>query len=295
MTGIENPAADAGKPGPLALPSLDDVDEFTNVLYFGESGTGKTTAAAHVAMFGPTVYVNAEGGAKSKPLRALGVPTKRIHPYTVTSYADLDKLYWTVKARLERDPHSIAGVVFDSMTEIQKILLESIVGERTARHNKAGMEDDEFLVDRDDFGRMTEMVRRVCRRFRDLPCHTVFVCLDKRDVDQDGVVYRPALTPKFASDIVGYVDVAVYTVLGNGDEDDRSRYTGITRPIGKFRGKDRFNATPPMMANPTFDRIVEYVSSDTNTWQEHAATDPFQQAREARLAAQRASTAPASE
>ena len=244
---LEAGGADAPAPDRIALPTLDEVEEYTNVLYFGESGTGKTTDAAHMAMFGPILYVNAEAGVKAKPLRKLGVPIKNIHPYSIATYSDLDKLYWSTKARLERQPGSIAGVVFDSMTE---------------------------------------MVRRICRRFRDLPCHTAFVCLDKRDVDQDGVVYRPALTPKFASDIVGYVDIAVYTALGSGDEDDRSRFTGITRPTGKFRGKDRFNATPPMMANPTFDRIVEYVESDADTWQEHAARDPFQQAREARLAAQ---------
>lgn len=281
--------ADAPDSDRLALPTLDEVTEYTNVLYFGESGTGKTTDAAHMAMFGPILYVNAEAGVKAKPLRKLGVPIKNIHPYSIATYNDLDRLYWSTKARLERKPGSIAGVVFDSMTEIQKKLVESIVDERHERRTRSGMEDDEFFVDRDDYGRMTEMVRRVCRRFRDLPCHTAFVCLDKRDVDQDGVVYRPALTPKFASDIVGYVDIAVYTVLGNGGDDDRSRFTGITRPTGKFRGKDRFNATPPMMANPTFDRIVEYVESDADTWQQHAADDPFQQAREARLAAQTAS------
>lgn len=267
----------------MALPTLDEVEEYVNVMYFGESGSGKTTDAAHMAKFGPVVYVNAEAGIKAKPLRKLGVPTKNIHPYSIQSYNDLDRLYWQTKQRLEEEPGSIAGVVFDSMTEIQKKLVESIVDERHAKRSKSGMEDDEFAVDRDEYGRMTEMVRRVSRRFRDLPCHTAFVCLAKRDVDNDGVYYRPALTPAFANDLIGYVDIAVYVAQGAGDEDDRSRYTGITRPIGKFRGKDRYNATPPTLANPTFDRIVEYVESEHDDWREHAAEDEFQQARNRRL------------
>lgn len=276
---------DNAAPERLKLPTLDDVEEHLNVLYFGESGTGKTTCAAHMALFGPVVYVNAEAGVKVKPLRKLGVPTSSIHPYTISTYNDLDQLYWSTKARLEKHPGSIAGVVFDSMTEIQKKLVESIVGERHARRTRAGMEDDEFFVDRDEYGQMTEMVRRVSRRFRDLPCHTAFVCLAKRDTDSDGVFYRPALTPAFALDLVGYVDVAVYLAQGTGDEDDRSRFTGITRPVGKYRGKDRFSATPPAMANPTFDRLVEYVESEHDDWRAHAANDPYQIARAKRLTA----------
>lgn len=269
----------------MPLPSLDEVEEYTNVMFFGESGSGKTTDAAHMAMLGPIVYVNAEAGIKAKPLRKLGVPTSNIHPYSIQSYADLDHLYWETKRRLDQEPGSLAGVVFDSMTEIQKKLVESIVDERHAKRTRSGMEDDEFFTDRDEYGRMTEMVRRVSRRFRDLPCHTAFVCLAKRDVDNDGVYYRPALTPAFAADLMGYVDIAVYVGQVEGDEDDRSRFTGVTRPVGKYRGKDRYSATPPTMANPTFDRIVEYVESDHSDWRDHASTDPFQLAREQRLVA----------
>lgn len=264
----------------MALPSLADTDEFVNALYFGEGGSGKTTAALHMAKLGRVILVNAEAGAKKRPLRKLGVPVDMIHPYTVNCYEDLDNLYHSVSKMLEADPKSVAGTVFDSMTEIQKKLTESLVEERYARKTRAGMVDDVFETELKEFGKMTEMCRRICRRFRDLPCHTAFVCLDKRDVDSDGVIYRPDLTPKFAADLVGYVDIAVYTQQQAGDPDDRSRYIGTTRPIGKYRGKDRFGATPPVLANPTFERLVDYVN-----WEEDDdMPDPYQQAYETRMA-----------
>lgn len=264
----------------MALPSLADTEEFVNALYFGEGGSGKTTAAAHMAKLGRVIIINAESGAKKRPLRRLGVPVDRIHPYEVTKYEDLDNLYWQAKAMLDDDPSSLAGVIFDSMTEIQKKLVESLVEERHGRKTKAGMVDDVFDTELKEYGKMTEMCRRVCRRFRDLPCHTAFVCLDKRDVDNDGVVYRPDLTPKFAADLIGYVDIAVYTQQLAGDLDDRSRYIGHTRPIGKFRGKDRYGATPPVLANPTFDRLVDYVNWD----EDGSMPDEYQEAYENRLA-----------
>jgi hypothetical protein len=265
----------------MALPSLADTSEYVNALYVGEGGSGKTTASLHMAKLGRVILVNAESGAKKRPLRQLGVPVDHIHPYTVTCYEDLDNLYHSVDKMLKDDPGSIAGTVFDSMTEIQKKLTESLVEERHARKIKGGMVDDVFETELKEFGKMTEMCRRICRRFRDLPCHTAFVCLDKRDVDSDGVVYRPDLTPKFAADLVGYVDIVAYTRQLPGDDvNDRSRFIAHTRPDSKYKGKDRYGATPPILANPTFDRLVEYVN-----WEEDGPMpDSYQDAYNERMA-----------
>lgn len=259
----------------MALTSLADqeMDEHVNALYYGEGGSGKSTGAASLARLGRIIYVNAESGIKSKPLRRLGVPTENIMLYTVSTYKELDNLYWQVKAMLDSNPGSVVGVVFDSMTEIQKKLMEEIMGARHAKHTSAGMVSDEFSAERDEYGRMTEQVRRISRRFRDLPCHVVFVCLAKREIDSDGAFYRPMLTPAFASDLVGYVDVVLYTVQQPGEKDDFSRFVGVSRPVGQARGKDRFGALPAIMPNPTMDRVVDYVNSED--YEEHAVNDPF--------------------
>lgn len=273
------------------LKSLDELDEYINVLYFGDPGSGKTTDVMYMAKLGKVIVVDAEAGIKKRPLQRLGIPTSNIMPYTVRDYSDLDGLYWRVKAMLDNDPGCIAGVVFDSMTEIQKVLLEAIIKARQDKLNaqaaRGGFEvsSDEFEVDRDEYGKMTEQVRRISRRFRDLPCHTAFVCLAKRDVDKEGtgeIFYRPALTPAFANDLAGYVDIVAYVQQSNGDPDDYSRFTAVTRPIGKYRGKDRFGATPEIMPNPTFTRILDYVLADDP--EVMASEDPFVQARLARLA-----------
>jgi len=269
----------------MALASLDDSQEFVNVLYYGEAGSGKTTAAAHMAKIGKIVVIDAEAGLKKRPLRRLGIPTENILPYKVTTYRDLEKLYWQVKEQLETTPGCIAGVVFDSMTEIQKKLIEDITGQRYDKNlrqaERGGFEvkDDPFSVDRDEYGKMTEQCRRVTRQFRDLDCHTAFVCLQKREVDKEGdggVFYRPALTPAFATDLMGYVDIAMYVAEEeDADLDDYSRFVGLTRPTGKYRGKDRYGATPPVFANPTFDRVVDFVRQEDLDPEDAWAADEF--------------------
>lgn len=277
----------------MALRSLDETEEYVNAMFYGDPGSGKTTAAAHMAKLGRVVVIDAEAGLKKRPLQRLGVPTGNILPYTVEKYEDLDNLYWNVKAKLDEDPTYFAGVIFDSMTEIQKKLIESLVdarhakAERLARATGASNPDDPFQVDRDEYGKMTEMVRRISRRFRDLPCHVAFVCLAKRDVDKEGsggIYYRPALTPAFATDLAGYVDIVIYTDQADGfGVNDPNRYVGVTRPLGRFRGKDRFGATPEILPCPTFDRLVEYVRADDP--EKHAENDPLVQARLARIGA----------
>lgn len=269
------------------LQSLDEAEEWVNGLYYGEPGSGKTTAAASMAKLGTIIYIDAEAGLKVQPMRRLGIITSRILRYRVETFDDLQNLYWQLKAKLEEQAKEradaikagtplseeelakhVIGVVFDSFTEIQKKLLEGITGARYAKSvaqaKRAGMEvdDDPFETDRDEWGKMTEMCRRVTREFRDLECHTAFVCLDKREVDKEGeggVFYRPALTPAFATDLQGYVDVVIYMSQEESDENDRSRFVGITRPTGKYRGKDRYGILPPAFPNPTFDRVVDLV------------------------------------
>ena len=277
----------------MALASLDDTTEYVNALYFGDPGSGKTTDAAHMAKLGRVVVVDAEAGLKKRPLQRLGIDPANIFPHKVEAYADLDRLYWAVKAKLEEEPGYFAGVIFDSFTEIQKKLIEDIVGtryEKNVRQAERGgfeVKDDPFAVDRDEYGKMTEMCRRLARRFRDLPCHTAFVCLTRRDVDKEGdggIFYRPALTPAFATDLMGYVDVVAYTQEeSDADLGDFSRFVGLTRPVGKYRGKDRYGATPPVFPNPTFDRLVEFVRQEDVDPEEAWAADPYVRQRLIRI------------
>jgi hypothetical protein len=256
-----------------ALPAarrrtLDQSEEWLNVLYYGEQGTGKTTALATLARHGRVIFVDAEGGLKARPLRKLGVPIDNIEPVVCSSFDQLQALYWDVKSRIEEDNDRPFGVMFDSTTEIQKILTEQQVSGRI--HNarrKAdllGIEVDPahanpFRTHLDDYGVMTEQMRLLLRRFRDLPCHVGFSALAKREVDETGgdgegkaVLYRPALTPAFANDIRGYVDIVVATQVARD-----GRYIGFTKPIHRWLGKDRLNMLPPVMLDPTLDRILQ--------------------------------------
>lgn len=249
--------------------SLDDMAEYLNILYYGDPGSGKTSAAAAMAHLGTVYLLDVESGAKKKPLRKLGIPVQRIRPVTIACYKDIDDFYWYLKQELE-DGADVAGVVFDSITEIHDALIAEQVGVRHAKAVKKvtardgsliqDVDDNEFLVELPERGIVTEQLRRITRRFRDLPCHTAFTALAKRDVDAngEGVVYLPQLPPKFGTQLRGFVDVVGYCSKAPSIE-DASGYLGVFRDVGKYKGKDRLGGLPVVMADPSFHRVNQVI------------------------------------
>lgn len=249
----------------MELATLEEATETINILYYGEGGTGKTTDLATMANFGRILFVNAEAGVKRRPLKERGVAVENIVLWPPKgqeiTFQGLEDLYWQIKSDLEDDPESWIGTVWDSLTEIYKKLLDGIVEHQVRKAERAGKDRDRFFIDRADYGVMTEQIRLLIRRFRDLPCHFGAAALERRDLDDDGSVkYGPALTPGLQNDVNGYMDVVIHTTTTAVGED--LEYRGQTANIGKYYAKDRYGALPRWLVDPTFERVAQYVNDE---------------------------------
>lgn len=267
---------------------LADVREPINILYYGDGGTGKTTDLASMANLGRILVVNAEAGLKSRPLKAHGVDTDNIEvfpgPGEEISYDGLEAEWLRIREALNEDPDAYVGVVWDSVTEIYQVLLGKIVQKAIDKADRLGKERDPNLVALDDYGVMTQQMRSLVRKYRDLPCHFGMSALSKREQDDDATVtYQPAITAKLQNDLVGWVDmVCVTSVSLVGGEEE---YRGLFRPHSKFRGKDRLGAMPKWLIDPTFERIDSYVSGELDV-----DSDPVMVAAKERRAKEAATT-----
>ena len=159
------------------MPSkLEDVAEPLRILYYGEGGTGKTTHLSHMASGGKVVAANAENGLKARALKACGVKTANIEVWPeaaeAVTFEGLEKLWMELYEELNKNPKAYVGCFWDSLTEIYSVLLDAArveAYERSQRGTKP--RDSEFFTDRADYGVMTEQVRKLSRKYRDLPIH----------------------------------------------------------------------------------------------------------------------------
>lgn len=272
--------------------SLEDAEEFLKALYFGTEGTGKTTATAFMANLpgdGDVIVINAEAGFKKRPLKALGVRIECLKVWRpdgngAITYEKLERLYFRTAARLREDPKCVKGVIMDSGTEITYKILEAAswtMYEREQRNQKKADEDKRFspeVVQLEDYGLMTSQMRKLIRKFRDLPCHFAMTALETEAQGEGEFSHSkkqasPEFTPKLRTSILGYVDVALRLkseTLPTGEFEQETLVTARTKPSALVRGKDRDGILPRDLVEPRFDRLVEFLNGETV-----AADDPL--------------------
>lgn len=270
----------------MELGSLDDEPDHLSVLYYGREGTTKTTSALRMTALpgkGRVLLVNAEGGAKAKALAKHGVDTSRVatwpQPGKRVTFAGLEALFYRLAADLEKDPDSWLGVIWDSGTEIVQTVLDQVVEDAIREQEeiiaktrgRAGniTVRDRFDTDRDDYRKMSNMVRSLVRKWRYLPCHFVMTALTREDEKGKKTVYGPKFTPALADDILGYMDQVLY--IKSTRNKGRPVYYATTVQADDDRAKDRYDSLPRELVDPGFDRVLGYIEGDLV-----AAEDPVQ-------------------
>jgi len=253
----------------LSAPTLSEKAQFIKLGYYGDVGTAKTSNLAALARLGKVVAIDSEAGLELGPIADLGIPTENIIPFNNITYDALDELHWEIRQELDANPGSIVGVTIDSMTEIVAKLIEQTndaeIDRQIRKLQKRGEDTtslSKFRIELASWGVVTEQVRRLIRRYRDLPCHMGWAALERRDVDQnDGTVhYGPRVNPGLQGDLVGYVGVVAHTWVDGEDDDGNEMFVAHMRRTPKYVAKDRFHATPKRLAVPSFDRVIEYVN-----------------------------------
>ena len=248
--------------------SFSESEEYAKVLYYGPEGSGKTVGALTMAKRGKVLLINAEAGIKRRALAKMEIPMENISVWPKPedrskgiTIAGLQAVYNRVKADLEADVNSWYGVVFDSDTEITQALTAQVSEQRIDRARTKGAEItdvDEFFTDLGDYNPMTKAFTDLIRKFRDLPVHVVHCALERKDVDKQTamVQFGPAVTPGVSIPLLGYNDF----VLAMRAEEIDNPFRARTKKGGRYRTKDRDGILPVILANPTMERIIDYLN-----------------------------------
>lgn len=272
----EDTPATASPPKSTPFATLDEVEEYLRLVYWGPEGSGKTTAALASTSLGRVLVINAEGGLKIKALRRQGIDTSQVMIWpdpkskTTVNFKSMDTLFRRLKAEFAEDPNAFVAIVIDSGTELNVALTNSVSDDRVKKDMVTDV-FDRFFTDRSDYGTSGKMFRDLLRKYRSLPCHLIITALERRDEDQDSgkVTYGPAVSPAVQQDIAGQMDVIVYTRAAQGT----TPYRALVRGVARYRTKDRFGSLPDVLAEPSFTRVLGYVEEEIDE-----ANDDLQQA-----------------
>lgn len=171
------------------------------ILVWGNSGTGKSWLAATAPK--PLVILTEANGAVS-----IGHSNPDADVVVITNADDLRKICMKAK---KGELKSYKTLVFDSLTECQKLFKDEIVGDR-----------DQLKIQ--EWGQLANRMLKFIRLIRDLPFHIVCTALADKNTDGEGAIVNNL--PQFegkktANEIMQYFSAVGYLFGSNEIIDDK--------------------------------------------------------------------------
>lgn len=242
--------------------SLEDEDDYVNLLVYGHSGVGKTVfagSADNVLFLAPE-----DDGTLSA--KRMGSKAKK---WPIKQWPDLQTAYnWLY----DTPDHGFDWVIIDSATEMQQMLLRWIL--ETANKENASRDLDIPAIQ--DHQKWQNMFKRFVKGFNALPVNVLWLALARNEEDHEhedflcpdiqGKGYQ--LSQQFASYMTsyGYMEVVDKKFknpkAGQEGEPDvvKRRVRQITwEDTGTIRGKDRTGRLAPVTMNKSLQDITNLI------------------------------------
>lgn len=229
-------------------PTIEDTT--TNALFWGASGSGKTTGAGTACSPGvvDVAVLNTEAGGWQSITHGLGY-TPQV--WNIKAWDDIKK----AAAEIEDGKHPwIKTLIVDSVTDLKA------VAQREAMKRGRRRPDGPNVPSMGDHGEVSVLMSDMLRRLRDLPVNVIFVTLVKDKIETgeiNGKEVRkvvgqvPDLPGQLADLMPALVDVSIFCnateVEVSAEYPTGVRYMGQTVP-GKGRAcKVRGGVLPPVI------------------------------------------------
>jgi len=165
---------------------------------------------------------------------------------TTTDLDDIRRAYdWLTTGK-----HPFKSVVIDSLTEVQKRMIDELAGTQQ--------------LTMQNFGELYRRVDALVRSYRDLtmnpqhPLDVVVFVTGSREKGQEHPVVRPALQGSEAEQIGYNVDVMTYLAVSTNAEGDIERRAQFIQLDG-IAAKDRTGKLGSQIVNPTIPNMLEAI------------------------------------
>lgn len=246
---------------------VGEMSDWLSVAVYGRSGTGKTTFSGTAPKPLLILDVNDRGTISVK-----GQPDTYVLP--IEKWEDFEEAYWYLKS----GNHNFQSVAIDTLTQLQDLAIRQVVGD----------ESSDMIISRRAWGTVSSLMKTWILNFRDLPLCKIFICQDRittsddeSDTDPEMIAPEvgPALSPSVARTLNAAVDVIGQTFIRErlttvktkkGGEKSKivveycMRIGPHARYLTKIRRANPGTKLPSVVADPTFDKILELVKGEEN-------------------------------
>ena len=242
------------------------------LLVYGQPGVGKTTLIASGVgdpRLTPGLLLDFEGGtlavrSKAHPITLEQLqdakykpPPDRMDVLSIRSWAELEAAY----DHLDEDKHPYQMVGVDSLTEVNYLCLQTIIGE-SVRDNPRHEPD---AAEMRDYLKASNRMKTLVRGLRDLDTHCVISCGLAEDTNPRTKLpqSRPSLVGKLVFEVAGLMDIVGFLCTEEGEDPDTHEALLarllVTDPSDREVAKDRSEGgmLGGVVDDPTLPKILD--------------------------------------
>ena len=200
------------------------------ILIYGDSGVGKTSLYKDAK---DTLVLDVEEGTSVLP------EDSSVEVFQLQQWEDLQDIF----TLLQSGELKYTNVILDSITEIQELCKDYVLRSNPRRRISPDVPSQQ------DYGEISEKMRKMLRQFRALDCNTIYIARTKyvKDDETGEIRVRPDVVGKLENDLPGAMDVVGYMTANA----EGKRFIGFDLS-GKFLAKDRTHRFPRVLENPTW-------------------------------------------
>lgn len=171
-------------------------------VFYGRSGTGKTTLAATFPK--PLLLLDVNDRGDDSVVDVDGIDIR-----DVREWDDFEMTYWY----LVQHQDEYRTIVVDTMSQLQSVCINHVLSEKNKDSERAG---EWGVMTKQEWGQVASLLKIWITRLRDLPMEVVFVAQDRTfNLDEEGdpeQMLDPEVGPQLMPSVVKHLNAAVHLI-----------------------------------------------------------------------------------